>query len=217
MARAAPRPRCPSVTSPTACTCRPGSRPQMAELYDTHLGPRLAGAHPRARDLAAHLHARRRRALGGPPAPQVAADRLRAAPAVRPGARRRGEHARRCADASRALLDRDALTIGFARRFATYKRADLLLDDEERLAAPVNDRDAPRAVHLRGQGPPGATSRASPRIQRHLPAQPRSALHGPAGLRSRTTTSTSAATWSRAWTSGSTRRAGRWRPAAPAA
>ena len=40
---------------------------------------------------------------------------------------------RRAGDAS--LLDPDALTIGFARRFATYKRATLLLTDRQRLAA----------------------------------------------------------------------------------
>jgi starch phosphorylase len=40
--------------------------------------------------------------------------------------------------AERAGIDRDALTIGFARRFATYKRAGLLFSDLERvLALPV--------------------------------------------------------------------------------
>jgi len=37
-------------------------------------------------------------------------------------------------------LDPDALTIGFARRAATYKRPDLLLRDPERLAPLLNDR-----------------------------------------------------------------------------
>ena len=36
--------------------------------------------------------------------------------------------------AVRGVLDPEALTIGFARRFATYKRAALLFSDEERLA-----------------------------------------------------------------------------------
>ena len=49
----------------------------------------------------------------------------------------------------------DALTIGFARRFATYKRADLILRDIERLAALINDPQRPDPVHLRRQGPPG--------------------------------------------------------------
>ena len=36
------------------------------------------------------------------------------------------------------LLNQDALTIGFARRFATYKRANLVLKDIEKLASMVN-------------------------------------------------------------------------------
>ena len=43
-------------------------------------------------------------------------------------------------------IDPDALIIGFARRFATYKRADLLLRHPERLAAILGDDDRP--VHL---------------------------------------------------------------------
>jgi len=41
------------------------------------------------------------------------------------------------------VLSPDALTIGFARRFATYKRANLLLADMQRLAAMVNDPKRP--------------------------------------------------------------------------
>ena len=40
-------------------------------------------------------------------------------------------------------LDPDALIIGFARRFATYKRATLLLTDPERLRRIANDPDRP--------------------------------------------------------------------------
>jgi starch phosphorylase len=40
-------------------------------------------------------------------------------------------------------LDPDALIIGFARRFATYKRATLLLTDPERLRGIANDPDRP--------------------------------------------------------------------------
>ena len=42
-----------------------------------------------------------------------------------------------------ALLSPDALTIGFARRFATYKRATLLLRDRARLSAIVNNPERP--------------------------------------------------------------------------
>jgi starch phosphorylase len=41
------------------------------------------------------------------------------------------------------ILSPDALTIGFARRFATYKRANLILADLERLASMVNDAKRP--------------------------------------------------------------------------
>jgi starch phosphorylase len=37
-------------------------------------------------------------------------------------------------------LDSEALTIGFARRAATYKRPDLLLRDPDRLAPLLKDR-----------------------------------------------------------------------------
>jgi len=51
--------------------------------------------------------------------------------------RNRGAHSSRVAEAGEAL-DPAALTIGFARRFATYKRATLLLKDPERLAKIVS-------------------------------------------------------------------------------
>src|SRR5215470_20441071 len=41
------------------------------------------------------------------------------------------------------VLSPDALTIGFARRFATYKRADLVLSNPDKLAAMVNDPKRP--------------------------------------------------------------------------
>jgi starch phosphorylase len=41
---------------------------------------------------------------------------------------------------TRVRLDSDALTIGFARRAATYKRPDLLLRDPDRLAPLLKDR-----------------------------------------------------------------------------
>ena len=50
------------------------------------------------------------------------------------------------------VLSPDALTIGFARRFATYKRANLILADMERLAVHGERSQAPGAVRLRRQG-----------------------------------------------------------------
>ena len=50
-----------------------------------------------------------------------------------------------------AMLSPDALTIGFARRFATYKRANLVLADIQRLASMVNDPKRPVQFLVRRQ------------------------------------------------------------------
>jgi len=52
------------------------------------------------------------------------------------------------------VLSPDALTIGFARRFATYKRADLMLADIERLASMVNDPKHPVQFIFAGKAHP---------------------------------------------------------------
>ncbi|MDR3793110.1 MAG: alpha-glucan family phosphorylase, partial [Terracidiphilus sp.] len=52
------------------------------------------------------------------------------------------------------LLSPDALTIGFARRFATYKRANLVLADMERLASMVNDPKRPVQFLFAGKAHP---------------------------------------------------------------
>lgn len=52
------------------------------------------------------------------------------------------------------VLDPEILTIGFARRFATYKRATLLLRDMERLARIVNDADRPVQFIFAGKAHP---------------------------------------------------------------
>jgi starch phosphorylase len=54
----------------------------------------------------------------------------------------------------RASFDPDALTIGFARRFATYKRADLLFSDHERLSRLLASSDRPLQVVLSGKAHP---------------------------------------------------------------
>ena len=51
-------------------------------------------------------------------------------------------------------LDPDVLTIGFARRFATYKRATLLFRDEERMKRLVNDPDRPLQIVFAGKAHP---------------------------------------------------------------
>jgi starch phosphorylase len=52
------------------------------------------------------------------------------------------------------VLSPDALTIGFARRFATYKRANLLLADIERLSTMVNDPKRPVQFVFAGKAHP---------------------------------------------------------------
>jgi starch phosphorylase len=52
------------------------------------------------------------------------------------------------------ILSPDALTIGFARRFATYKRANLLLADIERLGALANDPKRPVQFVFAGKAHP---------------------------------------------------------------
>jgi starch phosphorylase len=67
--------------------------------------------------------------------------------------RRRGE----CDEAveqARTVLDPNVLTIGFARRFATYKRADLVLGDLDRLIALVTDEERPIQIIFAGKAHP---------------------------------------------------------------
>ena len=57
-------------------------------------------------------------------------------------------------NAAAALLDPKALTIGFARRFATYKRATLIFRDQERLKRILNDPDRPVQIIFAGKAHP---------------------------------------------------------------
>ncbi|MFN2484248.1 MAG: alpha-glucan family phosphorylase [Candidatus Limnocylindria bacterium] len=54
----------------------------------------------------------------------------------------------------RGVVDPDALTIGFARRFATYKRAALLFRDVSRLAALLHRPERPAQIILAGKAHP---------------------------------------------------------------
>lgn len=67
--------------------------------------------------------------------------------------RRRGE-SDEVIEAARNVLDPDILTIGFGRRFATYKRATLLLSDPDRLAKLVNDPKRPVQFVFAGKAHP---------------------------------------------------------------
>lgn len=76
-------------------------------------------------------------------------------------AREHLEHSLRNRNASRAeiaqakgILDHDALTIGFARRFATYKRGTLLLRDPSRLISLLADEERPVQILFAGKAHP---------------------------------------------------------------
>ncbi len=68
-------------------------------------------------------------------------------------ARRRSEDESHV-DAARQALDPSALTIGFARRFATYKRANLFLQRIDELAQMVNNADRPVQFVFSGKAHP---------------------------------------------------------------
>jgi starch phosphorylase len=126
--------------------------PQMFRLYDRHLGPgwaehsgeaniweRIEGVDD-AELWETHLSLKswlldfvRRRA--------------------REQAERRNESAETLQSFDR-VLSPDALTIGFARRFATYKRANLILRDIEKLGAMVNDPKRPVQFVFAGKAHP---------------------------------------------------------------
>ena len=53
-----------------------------------------------------------------------------------------------------SVLDQDTLTIAFARRFATYKRAHLLFQDPDRLEAIINSTDRPVQFIFAGKAHP---------------------------------------------------------------
>ncbi len=124
----------------------------MRNLYDRYLGPRWAeepgdtrvwsrGAEIPGEELW-RTHERRRERL-------VAFARRRLAQQRRLRGAGLGEIA-----AAEEVLDPEALTIGFARRFATYKRATLLLADPERLERIVNAPGRPVQVLFAGKAHP---------------------------------------------------------------
>jgi len=125
---------------------------EMNELYDRYLGPRWReepadwAVWEKAERIPAEelwrTHERRRERM-------VAFVRRR----LRAQLERRGAPQAEIEAADEAL-DPEALTIGFARRFATYKRATLLLRDPERLARILNDPDRPAQVIFAGKAHP---------------------------------------------------------------
>ena len=167
----------------------------MNQLYDRYLGPQLARRAgngqlwQRAESIPAEelwrTHERRRERL-------VAFARRR----LRAQLERRGAPQAEI-EAADEVLDPEALTIGFARRFATYKRATLVLRDPDRLLRILSRPRPSRADHLRRQGPSSRRRRQAthPRRAARWPAARSSAA---ASCSSKTTTWPWAGTSSRA-------------------
>ena len=207
---------CPSASSPTACTCRPGCpRGPSIRWFDHYLG---AGWLDRTDDAAVvgpPVGDSRRRAVG--PAREAAARPVRVAFASAIRSRWTDERVSpNRVVAAGALLDPQALTIGYARRFTAYKRPELIFRDPDRLA---RDPERRRIARCRSSSP----ARPTPPTSR--PSITCSACSSAASTRpsaaaspsSTTTTCTSRTTWCTAATCGSTTRASRSRRAGPAA
>ncbi len=126
--------------------------PEMRQLFDRYLGPRWRQdpANPATWDRVDQIpalelwrtHERRRERL-------VAFTRRRLAEQL---SRRNAPRAE--VRAANEVMNPEALTIGFARRFAAYKRATLMFRDPDRLARLVNDLDRPVQVILAGKAHP---------------------------------------------------------------
>jgi glycogen phosphorylase len=125
---------------------------EMNQLYDRYLGPkwREEPADPKLWQKIESMppselwrtHERRRERLV-----TYARRQLRQQLAKRGASRSEG-------DETDEILNPDALTIGFGRRFASYKRATLLLRDPERLARILNDRQRPVQIVYAGKAHP---------------------------------------------------------------
>jgi len=124
---------------------------EMNQLYDRYLGPKWREAAngviwKRVETIPAEelwrTHERRRERL-------VAFARRR----LRDQLKRRGAPQSEI-DAAEEVLNPEALTIGFARRFATYKRATLLLRDTARLERILCDAKRPVQIIYAGKAHP---------------------------------------------------------------
>jgi starch phosphorylase len=125
---------------------------EMNQLYDRYLGPKWreepadAKLWQRVESIPApelwRTHERRRERLVA-----YARKRLRAQLESRGAPRSQ-------VDEADEVLNPDALTIGFGRRFATYKRATLIFRDRERLARILNNPDRPVQFIFAGKAHP---------------------------------------------------------------
>ncbi len=67
---------------------------------------------------------------------------------------RRRNESEAAIEQARNILDPSILTIGFARRFATYKRANLIFSDLERISKILNDPNRPIQIVFAGKAHP---------------------------------------------------------------
>jgi len=126
--------------------------PQMFQLYDRHLG---SGWHEHSAEP--HIWEGIEKVDDGELWETHLSLKSRLLEFVR---RRAVEQAKRRREGFESLqrlgrvLSPDALTVGFARRFATYKRADLIVADIERLVSMVNDPKQPVQFVFSGKAHP---------------------------------------------------------------
>jgi glycogen phosphorylase len=126
--------------------------PQMFRLYDRHLG---AGWHQHSGE--ARIWEGIENVDDGELWETHLALKSRLLEFVRRRATEQAERRKESASMLQALgrvLSPDALTVGFARRFATYKRANLILADIEKLATMVNDPKRPVQFIFAGKAHP---------------------------------------------------------------
>ena len=187
----------------------------MRELLDRHLGARLAGAAPTSPRPG------RRWTTSPPPSCGRRAAPARAQLVELIRERAIGDRLRRgepldYAEAAAGGFDPDRLTIGFARRLATYKRLHLLAPDA-RARARAARRRASRCSSSSPARPTPTTSEAKEVVRQLFELKRAPGVAGrvrlPRGLRH----VRSPPSWSPAATCGSTCRGRRSRPAAPAA
>ncbi|HXI16399.1 MAG TPA: alpha-glucan family phosphorylase [Chloroflexota bacterium] len=129
----------------------------VATLYDRYLGPRWTEEGMTRADLDRQVWAR----VDEIPSEELWRTHERRRERLVSFARRRLVQQLRQRGASAAEIERasevlnpEALTIGFARRFATYKRATLLHQDMERLVAVLKNRDRPIQIIYSGKAHP---------------------------------------------------------------
>lgn len=147
-----PEPEIPIISITNGVHTRSWLAPEMAQLYDRYLGVQWEERPTdhsiwRRVDLVPNAelwrtHERRRERL-------VAFARQR----LKFQLKRRGAPPAEVARADE-VLDPDALTIGFARRFATYKRGTLIFRNLDRLAAILNNKERPVQLIFSGKAHP---------------------------------------------------------------